>query len=69
MQRIREIQERFLRKLLQSKAGKVLTAFNKLKDLPDRGNDEKRIRANKFEKGLSTFVDRTMRRPLNAFKT
>ena len=67
--RITDIQRNFLKRLLQSKAGLVVVAFKKIQTLPERRDDALYTKANKFEKGLSTFVERTLRRPFNAFKT
>ena len=67
--KIIDIQRNFLKRLLMSKAGMVVIAFRKIQTLPERPDNEKFIKANKFEKGLSTFVDRTLRKSWNAFKT
>ena len=66
--RVTDIQRNFLKKLLSSKAGQVVIAFKKIQTLPERIDSELYARANKFEKGLSGFVDRTVRRTWNAFK-
>ena len=67
--KITDIQRNFLKRLLMSKAGLVVVAFKKMQSLPLRIDDERYRRANKFEKGLSDFVNRTMRKPFSAFKT
>ena len=67
--RITDVQRNFLKRLLQSKAGLVVVAFKKIQTLPERRDDALYTKANKFEKGLSNFVERTIRRPFNAFKT
>ena len=67
--KITEIQRNFLKRLLMSKAGMVVIAFRKIQTLPERKDNEAFLRANKFEKGLSQFVDRTLKRSFNAFKT
>ena len=67
--KIIDIQRNFLKRLLMSKAGMVVIAFRKIQTLPERPDNEKFMKANKFEKGLSTFVDRTLRKSWNAFKT
>ena len=51
-----------------SKAGLVVIAFKKIQTLPPRIDTERYAKANKFEKGLSNFVDRTVRKSFNAFK-
>ena len=66
--KITDIQRNFLKKLLSSKAGLVVVAFKKIQSLPVRKNSELFAKANKFEKGLSNFVDRTLKRPFNAFR-
>ena len=51
-----------------SKAGLVVIAFKKIQTLPERKDGELYAKANKFEKGLAGFVDRTLRKPFAAFK-
>jgi hypothetical protein len=67
--RITEIQRNFLKRLLMSKAGMVVIAFRKIQTLPARRDDEAYKKANLFEKGLSSFVDRTLKKSFEAFKT
>ena len=67
--RITDIQRNFLKRLLMSKAGMVVIAFRKIQTLPERRDDAAFAKANKFEKGLSSFVDRTLRQSFNAFRT
>ena len=67
--KITEIQRNFLKRLLMSKAGMVVIAFRKIQTLPERKDNEAYAKANKFEKGLSQFVDRTIRKSFEAFKT
>ena len=52
-----------------SKAGMVVIAFRKIQTLPEKRDNEAYLKANKFEKGLSTFVDRTLKKSFEAFKT
>ena len=52
-----------------SKAGMVVIAFRKIQTLPEKRDTEAYLKANKFEKGLSSFVDRTLRKSYEAFKT
>ena len=66
--RITEIQRNFLKRLLMSKAGLVVIAFRKIQSLPNRLDNEAYKKASKFEKGLSSFVERTVKRALGAFK-
>ena len=67
--KITEIQRNFLKRLLMSKAGMVVIAFRKIQTLPERKDNEAYAKANKFEKGLSQFVDRTLKKSFEAFKT
>ena len=66
--KITDIQRNFLKRLLMSKAGMVVIAFRKIQTLPRIRDDEKYLKANKFEKGLSSFVDRTLKKSFEAFK-
>jgi hypothetical protein len=65
---ITEIQRNFLKRLLMSKAGLVMVAFKKIQALPEITDMEQRIKANKFEKGLSNFVDKTLKNTWAPFK-
>ena len=67
--KLTEIQRNFLKRLLMSKAGMVVIAFKKIQTLPEKRDQAAFLRANKFEKGLSQFVDRTLKRSFNSFKT
>jgi hypothetical protein len=67
--KITDIQRNFLKRLLLSKAGMVVIAFRKIQTLPERRDDEIYKKANQFEKGLSSFVDRTLKKSFEAFKT
>jgi len=51
-----------------SKIGRALNAFNIWKNLPNRKDNAAFIKASRFEKGLSAFVDRTLKRSFGAFK-
>ena len=66
--RITEIQRNFLKRLLMSKAGLVVIGFKKWQGLPERKDNAAFLKASKFEKGLSSFVDRTLKRSFGAFK-
>ena len=59
--RVIEIQRNFLKRLLMSKAGLVVIAFRKIQTLPERKDNETYLKATKFEKGLSLFVERTLK--------
>ena len=59
--RVIEIQRNFLKRLLMSKAGLVVIAFRKIQTLPERKDTENYVKATKFEKGLSLFVEKTLR--------
>jgi hypothetical protein len=66
--RITEIQRNFLKRLLMSKAGLVVIGFKKWQGLPERKDNEAFKKASRFEKGLSSFVDRTLKRSFGAFR-
>jgi tRNA A37 threonylcarbamoyladenosine biosynthesis protein TsaE len=66
--RITEIQRNFLKRLLMSKAGLVVIAFRKVQTLPERKDNSAFLKASKFEKGLATFAERTLKRALGAFR-
>ena len=51
-----------------SKAGLVVMAFRRIQSLPEKRNNEAFKKATKFEKGLSVFVQRTLKRALGAFR-
>ena len=64
-----DIQRNFLKRLLISKAGMVVLAFRRIQTLPERKNMEAYGRASKFERGLSSFIDRTSKRAFDSFKS
>jgi len=51
-----------------SKAGLVVIGFKKWQGLPPRKDNAAFLKASRFEKGLSAFVDRTLKRSFGAFK-
>jgi hypothetical protein len=51
-----------------SKAGLVVIAFRKIQTLPEKKNNEAFAKASRFEKGLATFAERTLKRALGAFR-
>ena len=51
-----------------SKAGLVVIGFKKWQGLPERKDNAAFLKASRFEKGLSSFVDRTLKRSFGAFK-
>ncbi|EFX60189.1 hypothetical protein DAPPUDRAFT_344845, partial [Daphnia pulex] len=55
-------------RLLMSKAGLVVIGFKKWQGLPERKDNAAFLKASRFEKGLSSFVDRTLKRSFGAFK-
>ena len=63
-----DIQRNFLKRLLNSKAGMVVSAFRRIQTLPERKNMEAYGRATKFERGLSSFVDRISKRTFESFR-
>lgn len=66
---IKTVQRNFLKRLMQSKAGMTMVAFRAIKTLPQRQDRKGDRRANRFEKGLSDFVNRTLRRSFEAFQS
>ncbi len=56
--------------ILLTKIGRVSEAFKTWKLLPEKGgrNNEAFKKASKFEKGLVTFAQRTIKRALNSFR-
>ena len=64
-----DIQRNFLKRLLLSKAGMVVIAFRRIQMLPDRIDRPLYERANKFEKGLSAFADKILRKSFSSFKS
>jgi len=66
--RITEIQRNFLKRLLMSKAGLVVIAFRKIQTLPERKDNSAFQKASRFEKGLSNFAERTLKKALGAFR-
>ncbi len=62
------IQKQFLRRLLMSKAGRVVTAFRTIASLPRPRNSSKDLKANIFEKGLSQFANRVLRKSFESYK-
>ena len=67
--KITEIQRNFLKRLLFSKAGLVVVAFNKIKSLPELVDNESKKRVLKFEKGLSKFSENTLRKSFVPLKS
>ena len=63
--KITDIQRNFLKRLLMSKAGLVVLAFKKMQSLPEVRNPGPGI---EFEKRLSSFIDRTLRRTWKNFR-
>ena len=66
--RVTEIQRNFLKRLLMSKAGLVVIAFRKIQTLPEKNYSASFAKATRFEKGLATFAERTLKRALGAFR-
>ena len=52
-----------------SKAGLVVIGFKKWQGLPERKDNAAFLKASKFEKGLVTFAERTLKRALGAFRS
>jgi hypothetical protein len=51
-----------------SKAGLVVIAFRKIQTLPERKDNAAYLKATKFEKGLSLFVEKTLRGSFAPFR-
>ena len=66
--KITDIQRNFLKRLLMSKAGMVVIAFKKMQALPERKDPKMFELANKFERGLARFADRTIKRAWASFR-
>ena len=64
-----DIQRNFLKRLLNSKAGMVVSAFRRIQTLPEKKNMETYGKATKFERGLSAFVERITRQSFNSFRS
>jgi hypothetical protein len=67
-ERIKQIQKNFLNRMMMTKVGRVLEAFRKMKDLPERKDNTAFLKASKFEKGLASFATRTLKRAIGAFR-
>ena len=63
-----DIQRAFLKRLLNSKAGMVVSAFRRIQTLPEKKNMLTYGIATKFERGLSAFVERITRMSFNSFR-
>ena len=53
---------------MMTKAGRVVQAFKAMKSLPERKDNAAFLKASRFEKGLATFAERTLKRALGAFR-
>jgi hypothetical protein len=65
---ITKIGRNFFNKLLQTKSGMTVKAFEIWKSLPDKGLNVKKIKAIKFMRGLDIFYERPVRVSFEAFK-
>jgi hypothetical protein len=65
---VSEIQRKFMKALIMSKIGMVVIAYRKIGSLPERRNNAISIISNKFEKELSLFVGRTLKKSFEAFR-
>lgn len=64
-QKLRIIQ----RMIYKTKIGRVYEGFEKWKGLPERKRNDSRIsKGNKFQRGLTRFVEKTLNRALSGFK-
>jgi hypothetical protein len=51
-----------------TKVGMIIAAYSRIKNLPEKKNELLHNISNKFEKGLSLFVCRTLKKSFDAFK-
>lgn len=65
---IARIGRNFFNKLLQTKSGMTVKAFEIWKNLPEKGLNVKKIKAIKFLRGLEVFYDRPLRSSFETFK-
>lgn len=65
---ITKIGRNFFNKLLQTKSGMTVKAFEVWKSLPDKGLNIKKIKAIKFKRGLDIFYERPVRFTFETFK-
>ncbi len=66
--RIRTIQENFIKKMLGTQVGKIFNAIRIMKTLPERKDVLDPTNANKFEKGLSKFLKDKLKFTFDQFK-
>ncbi len=66
--RIRTIQESFIKKMLGTQVGKIFNAIRIMKTLPERKGVLDPTNANKFEKGLSKFLKDKLKFTFDQFK-
>ena len=53
---------------MMSKIGKVVMGFQAWKNLPEKKDNTAFLKASRFEKGLGSFVERTLKRSFGAFR-
>ena len=57
-----------MERMMATRAGRILQALIKIRSIPEKIRNRYDREANKFEKGLSDFVNRTLKRSFEAFK-
>ena len=67
--KIEKVQKKFIQRLLQTKSGKVIEAFNKWKEIPAQNLMEKYKNAQKFYFKLEKFSKCTMETTFKCFET
>jgi hypothetical protein len=65
---VTDISRKFLNRLMQTKSGKVLSFFDKLKSIPDAKMNKKKKKAIIFESRLNKFAHTILRTSFVAFK-
>lgn len=68
MNRLRNIQSNFLRKMLDCQVGRIYSAIQIMKTLPQRANQLDTVKPNKFEAGLSKFLRTKLKSTFEVFK-
>ena len=67
--KITGIQRNFLKRLCIKKAKMAKFAFKRIYTIPYGYYDNSKRKVNFFEKGLSSFVDRTLKKSFDGFRT
>ncbi len=65
---VTDVSKKFFNRLLNTKTGKLVHFFEKLKSIPDAKVAVKKKKAIKFESSLNKFAMKVMRNAFNPFK-